>query len=419
MWYLLKILHIFAKNDALGLARGLWIVRLLTFFYPSRKNLSEGEKFTNAMKSLGPAFIKMGQALSLRPDIIGKAHSQALGQLQDSLDPFPGDQAKAIVESELNAKVSELFLSFDAQPVAAASIAQVHFAVRPDGSEVAVKLLRPDVEATFARDIKLFYFIARIAPKLRRNLRKKFELMRLDDLVADFEAQSKRELNLSYEAACASQLRSDLEPIEDIVEIPDVDWDRTSRRVLTTSRLRGVKINDKKALMERGMQSKDLVPKLAKLYFQQVYENGYFHADLHPGNIFVLDNGKLGLVDFGIMGHITQKEKRFVATIAHSYLNRDYQLAADTHIEAGYVPAHQDRKLLALTLRAIGEPIYSKPEQEGSIAWILGETLKVTEQFEMQTQPQLILLQKTMVYMEGLVVVLDEMKIFGFIVIRY
>ena len=408
MLYLLKIVHIFAKHDGLGLVRRVWLFRILRWIYPSKNSLKDEVKFTNAVKELGPAFIKMGQALSLRPDIIGQEYATALSKLQDSLDPFDTEQARAIIESELKGKVEDLFESFDDTPIAAASIAQVHYAVSNDGTKVAVKLLRPDIEETFSRDIKLFFLISRIAPKLKKRFRKKLELMRLDELVSDFEAQSKRELNLTYEAACASELKNNLKTISDIVTIPDVDWDRTSQRVLTTTRLIGVKINDKAALAQQGISGKSLVPKLAKLYFEQVYENGYFHADLHPGNIFVLEDGKLGLVDFGIMGHITQKEKRFVATIAYSYLNRDYQKAADTYFEAGYVPANQDRKILALYLRAIGEPIYGTPEQEGSIAWILGETLKVTEQFEMQTQPQLILLQKTMVYMEGLVVVLDE-----------
>jgi ubiquinone biosynthesis protein len=371
----------------------LWFANRL----PARRGTGRpGQRLAAAFTALGPTFIKLGQALSIRADIVGEEVAADLSELQDKLPPFPAAQARATVAAGLGQPIEALFSSFDDLPVAAASIAQVHFAVASDGREVAVKILRPGVEAQFARDLDLFLWIAegiqRYAPRLRR--------LRPVEVV-DTLAQSVRvEMDLRLEAAAASELAQNFEGDPDF-RVPKIDWTRTARRVLTLERIGGIPVDEIAALVAAGHDPKDVVAKAARAFFRQVFRDGFFHADMHPGNIFVAPDGTLVAVDFGIMGRLDQRTRYYLADMLMGFLNGDYAAVADVHFRAGYVPATQSIGAFTQAARAIAEPIFGRPLHEISLARLLAQLFQVTEQFQMETQPQLLLLQKSMLVCEG------------------
>ena len=355
-----------------------------------------GERLAAALVALGPSFIKFGQSLATRSDLIGEDVAHDLSRLQDRLPPFAFGHARATIEGELGAPLAALFGSFDETPVAAASIAQVHYAVTTDGIDVAVKVLRPAIEASFAQDIDLFSWIAGVLdhhlPRIRR--------LRPVEVVALFAETVALEMDMRMEAAAAAELAENFRGDPDF-KVPTVDWRRTTQRVLTLERLRGLRPDDVEGMQAAGLDPTDILRKSADIFFNQVFRDGFFHADMHPGNVFILEDGRIAPVDFGIMGRLDVKTRHFLADMLTGFLIGDYRRVAAVHFQAGYVPAHKSLDAFTQACRSIGEPILGRPLAEISLAHLLAQLFRITEQFEMQTQPQLLLLQKTMLVAEG------------------
>jgi ubiquinone biosynthesis protein len=397
LWTIARIL---AKHDALFWLDRSEVPSLLRSavrrMSPQRSSLRSGERIANALTELGPGFVKLGQALSIRADLVGEAIAADLSRLQDHLDPFPAPAARAAIQAEFGRPVSALFRDFDDKPIAAASIAQVHFAETTDGRAVAVKVLRPGVEAAFAEDLALFDWLARLGerfvPRLRR-LKPIQAVVTLADMV-------QREMDLRLEAAAASELAQNFKDDPDL-RVPAVDWALTGRRVLTTARIEGIPVDERERLIAAGFEPDAIVARAARVFFKMVFRDGFFHGDMHPGNVFVAPDGVLIAVDFGIMGRIDIATRTYLADMLMGFLNGDYRLVADVHFRAGFVPADQSSGAFMQAARAIAEPILGKPLAEISIARLLAQLFEVTEQFRMEAQPQLLLLQKSMLVCEG------------------
>ncbi len=356
-----------------------------------------GERLAEALTELGPTFIKLGQALSIRSDLVGEQMAADLSKLQDRLAPFPADEARRIIEEDLGRPIEQLYRSFDDRPVAAASIAQVHFAVTHDGREVAVKVLRPNIEAAFQRDINLLEWLAERAEAARPGLRR----LRLPETVETFAASVKMEMDLRFEAAAAAEMSENFAG-DPTFRIPAIDWTRTARRVLTLERVIGLPVDERRNMIAAGHDADEVLRKTAEAFFQMVFRDGFFHADMHPGNLFIDATGNLVAVDFGIMGRIDRRTQRFLGQMLIGFLNGDYRKVAEVHFEAGFVPVGQSVDAFTQACRSIAEPILGCPLHEISIAKLLGQLFAITETFSMQTQPQLLLLQKSMLVTEGI-----------------
>ena len=380
--------------EAVGLPRPLiWALRHLE---PRAPDMPLGARLAAAAVDLGPSFIKFGQALSTRSDLLGAEMAADLGQLRDRLPPFSTAKAKEVVETELGANIDDLFATFDDKPAAAASIAQVHFATTRDGHSVAVKILRPGIEQAFARDIDLLLWlagwIAHAKPAWRR--------LRLRESVETFANMVQVEMDLRMEAAAASELAENFED-DASYRVPTIDWPRTSRRVLTTARVFGTPIDQVQELASAGHDLDKVLQSASQAMFKQIFRDGFFHGDPHPGNLFVDSDGAISAVDFGIMGRLDRQSRRYLAEMMLSILTRDYEKAARLHFQAGYVPKDKSVAAFTLALRSIAEPILDKPAGEISIGRLLGQLFHITETFGMETQPHLLLLQKVMVVAEG------------------
>jgi ubiquinone biosynthesis protein len=396
-----RIGRILARHDALAWMAALnppaplaLVLRALRPRVPPQGR--PGERLAAALGALGPGFVKLGQALSTRADLVGEAVAADLSRLQDKLDPFPAAAARATIEAELGQDMATLFAAFDDEAVAAASIAQVHFARTPDGRDVAVKILRPGVEAAFAADVALLDWLARLAilalPRLRR--------LRPVEVVETLARSVSREMDLRLEAAAATEMAENFRDDPDL-RVPAVDWARTARRVLVTERIVGIPVDERTRLVEAGIDPDAVVAAAARAFFKMVFRDGFFHADMHPGNVFVGPDGGLIAVDFGIVGRIDRPTRIFLADMLMGFLRGDYRVVAEVHFRAGYVPADQDIEAFQQAARAIGEPIFGKTLAEISLARLLAQLFEVTEQFAMETQPQLLLLQKSMLVCEG------------------
>ncbi len=355
-----------------------------------------GQRLARALHEAGPSFIKLGQALSTRSDILGEEMAADLTLLQDRVAPFSGALAREAITDEFGAPVETLFADFDDQAVAAASIAQVHFAVTTDGREVAVKVLRPGIEAAFARDLDLFFWVAGLIERARPEWRR----MKPLESVAILADTVKMEMDLRFEAAAASELAENFAG-DDTFKVPRVDWTLTGRRVLTTERALGIPLDDRRAIIAAGLDPLAVLEKATNAFFKQVFRDGFFHADLHSGNLFVGEDGNIIAVDFGIMGRMDRRVRRHIGEMLLAFLNRDYRRAAEVHFEAGWVPPDQSVDIFAQACRSIAEPILDRPQNEISMARLLGQLFQVTETFRMETQPSLLLLQKTMLEAEG------------------
>lgn len=351
---------------------------------------------TRAITALGPAYIKFGQILSTRPDVVGAEMAEQLRVLQDKLPAFPTETAKAVVASELGASVEDLFLDFS-EPVAAASIAQVHKAHLSDtGEAVAVKVLRPRIEQAFRRDIDAFYFAARMIETLSPGSRR----LRPMDVIAHFEGVVMGELDLRLETAAASEFESNTAEDKGF-HVPHAKWSLSSRRVMTLEWADGIPLGDLDAIDAAGIDRVQLAQKILSTFLSHALRDGYFHADMHQGNLQVSLDGKLIALDFGIMGRIDEYTRRVYAEILIGFIRRDYHRVAEVHFEAGYVPADRDVDEFARALRAVGEPIFGMDATRISMARLLTYLFEVTERFGMETRTELILLQRTMVVVEG------------------
>ena len=361
------------------------------------KHADAGARLGRALERLGPAYIKLGQMLATRPDIVGQDIAEALEHLQDRLPPFSEKQARAEITRAFGKPVEALFSSFGAA-MAAASIAQVHRAQTSDSPpvRVAVKILRPHVREQFARDLESLAFFARTAERFSAEARR----LRLTAVVATLANSVALELDLRMEAAAASELyertRGEAE-----FRVPHIDWTRTSANVLTSEWIDGVSVRDAAAIAAAGRDPKQVAVLVMRSFLTQALRDGFFHADMHPGNLFIDAQGRLAAVDFGIMGRLDAGMRRFMAGTLAGFLRRDYRAVAALHYEFGFVPPHHSLETFAQALRAIGEPIFGKSARDVSIARLLGQLFETTRRFEMQAQPQLVLLQKTMVVVEG------------------
>lgn len=397
---LLSIARTLARHDALFILERLKLAPsmvLLVKLVSSRKAKGRpGERLARALQDMGPSFIKVGQMLSTRSDLLGEEMAADLSHLQDKLPPFSTNEARAAIEAEFDQTIDELFEHFDDEPVAAASIAQVHFAITKDGEEVAVKILRPDIENAFKDDLELFFWGARLLERTRPELRRLKPVQSVHTLARSVEM----EMDLRFEAAAADELRENFAHDEDIF-VPRIDWLRTGQRVLTTERVHGISFGDVDAIKAAGHDPFEVLKKTAVSFFYQAFRDGLFHGDMHPGNLFVLPNGAVAIVDFGIMGRLDRANRKHLAQMLLGFLSRDYRRAAEVHFEAGWIPAHQSVDEFTQACRSIAEPILDRPQSEISFARLLGQLFQITETFEMETQPQLLLLQKTMLVAEG------------------
>jgi ubiquinone biosynthesis protein len=380
--------------DAFNLPIGL--VGLLRLLECRSDTMRPGQRLAAALQSLGPTFIKLGQSLAVRGDLIGDDVADDLSALQDDLPSFPSEDAIATVEQELGVSLGELFASFDQEPVAAASIAQVHFAERHDGIAVAVKILRPGIEDAFARDVAFFLWLARLVERFLPEARR----LKPVEVVRNFQDTVALEMDLRMEAAAAGELAENFLDDPEF-RVPTVDWERTSRRVMTLERIDGIPIDEIAHIEKAGLSPSEVLACSARVFFNQVFRDGFFHADMHPGNMFVCADGVLSPVDFGIMGRLDRETRNFLADMLIAFLSRDYEKVAEIHFTAGYVPPDKSLGAFSQACRAIAEPILDKSQNEISIARLLGQLFRVTRTFEMETQPQLLLLQKTMLVAEG------------------
>ena len=368
--------------------------------YRVRKGRLPPARLAQRLERAGPAAIKLGQMLATRPDIAGEDVARALEHLQDRLPPF-ADAAARVIETEFGKKVEELFSVFG-PPIAAASIAQVHKAVTSAGADAAVKILRPGIETEFAHDLAVFAFLARLAERFSAEARR----LRFIALVETLRASVALELDLRMEAAAASELY-DRTSGDAEFRVPHVDWTRTSARVLTSEWIEGTPLRDPAALSAAGHDPKKIALTLVRSFLTQALRDGFFHADMHPGNLFVDGQGRLAAVDFGIMGRLDAPMRRFMAVTLAGFLARDYRRVAQIHYDVTFVPPQHEMETFAQALRAIGEPIFGKSARDVSMARLLGQLFETTRRFDMQAQPQLVLLQKTMVVVEGVARSLD------------
>ncbi len=385
--------------DAFDAPRGLRILAR-TLVWPFQWLGKKGDPAlpapTRALSALGPAYIKFGQVLSTRPDLVGDEMATQLRVLQDKLPAFSMDDARRTVEDELGQPVASFFSAFS-EPVAAASIAQVHKAtLRETGEQVAVKILRPGIERAFQRDIDAFFFAANFieffSPASRR--------LKPTDVIGHFQGVVQGELDLRLESASASEFAANTQNDEGFA-LPSINWELSGRRVMTMSWAEGVPLGDNAAIDAASHDRNVLGARVLQLFLSHALRDGFFHADMHQGNLKVAPNGDIIAFDFGIMGHIDEYTRRVYAEILFGFIKRDYQRVAEVHFEAGYVPADQDVDAFARALRAVGEPIFGMDATRISMGKLLSYLFEVTERFGMETRTELILLQRTMVVVEG------------------
>ena len=406
LWRLLKWARTLARHGALrGIERDPLVpkpVRRLARVARFGARIPPTPQYADALVAIGPAAVKLGQALSTRPDLVGQQAAENLSQLQDDLPPAPFAAIKQTIERSFNAPLESLFSRFDEKPVGAASIAQVHHAITTEGREVAVKVLRPGIEEEFAKAIDTYEWAAAQVESYGGEI----ERLRPRLVVAQFRQWTARELDLQREAASASELRENM-VAEPGYYVPEIDWRRTARRVLTLEWLDGIKLSDREALKDAGQDCSALAKTLVRAFLRQAVVHGFFHADLHHGNLFALADGRIAAIDFGIMGRIDRRARVWLAEILYGLITGNYRRVAEIHFEAQYVPAHHSVEEFATALRAAGEPIRGLPVKDISVGRMLESLFSITRDFDMPTQPHLLLLQKTIVMIEGVASKLD------------
>lgn len=400
---LLLIVHVLATHGMAALAERLRLFRpyvwVLNLFSKQEMPDELAGQIRVALEKLGPTFIKFGQMLSTRVDLLPLEVAMELKKLQDDVPPESFDVVRKILEKLYKKPLlgeDGIFAEFDEKPIAAASIAQVHFARLHDGREVAVKVRRPRIHRTIQADLDILRLLAALFDRYFPE----YHRLKAPSVVEEFAATIRGELNLRAEAAQASRFADNLKDVQGVV-IPQVIWEYTNTDVLVIERIAGVPIDEREALQRFHLDTLNICERLATLFFHMVFVDGYFHADLHPGNIIVSSEGKIQLVDFGIVGRMDMQTRRYIGEMLLSFLQQDYRRAAEVHVEAGFVPAHTDVSAFEDAMREVAEPIFNRPLKDISLGELLFYLFSVTERFQMETQPSLLLLQKTMVVIEG------------------
>ena len=360
-----------------------------------------GVRIRKALEELGPIYVKFGQSVSTRPDLLPTDIASELAKLQDQVPPFSGEQALAAIETAFGQPVTTIFKSFDSEALAAASIAQVHVAQLHDGQEVIVKILRPNVQEDIERDLEVLFAIAQMAQRYWADSRR----LRPMEVVAEYQKTVLNELDLMREAANAAQLRHNF-PESPLIYVPRVYWDYCRPQVMVMERIHGVPVNDMETLRRHGVNFKKLGANGVEIFFTQVFRDNFFHADMHPGNIFVEigdpENPRYAAVDFGIVGTLEDRDRRYLAENFLAFFEHDYRRVAQLHVNSGWVPAGTRVDELESAIRTVCEPIFNKPLKDISFGQVLLRLFQVARRFDMEIQPQLILLQKTLVQIEGL-----------------
>jgi ubiquinone biosynthesis protein len=376
-------------------------IRYLTFFSPNYwfRNTRDprGVRIRRTLEDLGPIYVKFGQALSTRKDLLPEDIAEELVKLQDRVQPFAVETAMQTIEQQLGMTINEAFAKFDHTPLASASIAQVHTATLHSGEEVIVKVLRPNIEDKINSDLGLIYEIARLAEKFWLDARR----LRAIEVVAEFEKTLIDELDLIREAANASAIRSNFKNSK-LLYIPEIHWPLTRRKVLVMERIRGIPVGDIQALRDGNADFKKLAERGVEIFFTQVFRDNFFHADMHPGNIFVELPDKYLAVDFGIVGSLSDSDQRYLAENFLAFFNHDYRRVAQMHIESGWVPSTTRVEEFEAAIRSVCEPIFEKPLKDISFGLLLLRLFQTARRFDMVVQPQLVLLQKTLLNIEGL-----------------
>lgn len=365
----------------------------------ARRNLEgrPGERLAQVLRAQGPAFVKAGQALSTRPDLVGARAAEDLTQLQDKLPPADFDKIKPILEETFEAPIEDIFADFQEQAISAASIAQVHFATLSDGRDVAVKIIRPGIERAFKRDVTFLTWLATNFERARPDLRH----LRPRGIIEEFARNAVAELDLRVEAAGLSKFRAQFKADDPII-LPEPLWDLCGERVMVMSRVAGTPIDHRQALIDEGHDLQAVLTRAAEVFFTSVLTHGYFHGDQHGGNMMIDDEGRVVFVDFGIMGTLPWRVRYFLADLMTSMLAQDYEALARRYQAAGYLGPDQDVDAFALSIRAVAEPIMGKPLEQVSFGKLLGQLLAMSQQYRLEMQPELFLLQKNMLMAEGI-----------------
>lgn len=398
-----RVLVKYGLDDIITATHMLRPLRFLFYFFPRsrQRDAPLGERVRLALEELGPIFVKFGQAISTRRDLLPPDIADELAKLQDAVPPFPANEAKAIVERAYGKPVEEVFSEFGRDPLAAASIAQVHAARLKTGTEVVVKVLRPGVQDQIELDLEVLQLIAGLAERYWEHGKR----LKPREVVAEYESTIIDELDLMREAANASQLKRNFQG-SDMLYVPEVYWDYCRPEVLVQERIHGTPISDMEALRAAGANIPRLAENGVEIFFTQVFRHNFFHADMHPGNIFVItedpDNPKYAAVDFGIVGTLSPSDQRYLAENFLAFFDRDYHRIARLHLDSGWVPEGSRIEQLESAVRTVCEPIFNKPLSEISFAQVLMRLFRVAQRFNVEIQPQLILLHKTLFNIEGL-----------------
>lgn len=374
-----------------------FLAALSPYYWLRRRNEPRGVRIRKTLEDLGPIYVKFGQALSTRKDLLPDDIADELVKLQDRVPPFPNEVARRIIESELGMPIDAAFVDFDPSPLASASVAQVHTAKLHTGEDVVVKVLRPDIEDRIHSDIALLYELARFAERFWSDARR----LRPLEVVAEFEKTTLDELDLVREAANAAKLRRNFEN-SDIIYVPEIHWPLSRQKVMVMERIQGIPVGEIEQLRAGGADFKLLAERGVEIFFTQVFRDNFFHADMHPGNIFVDLPAKYIAVDFGIVGSLSLSDQHYLAENFLAFFNRDYRKVARMHVESGWVPSSTRIEEFESAIRGVCEPIFEKPLRDISFGQLLLRLFQTARRFDMHVQPQLVLLQKTLLNIEGL-----------------